>query len=84
MLSLGLALGLAISVQAQQPVQGSAAPDPGERMICKKEQETGSLIRSKKRCMTATEWERLASAGRFNAEDITDRNRGATCGVGPC
>jgi hypothetical protein len=41
---------------------------PAERKICRKEIETGSLIKGKKICMTARQWQKVADANREEME----------------
>lgn len=44
----------------------TAAPE--EKKICRKQIETGSLIKGKKICMTARQWQRIADANRDEIE----------------
>jgi len=39
----------------------------GEKLICRREAEIGSLIPRKKRCYTRAEWDAIATAARDNA-----------------
>ncbi|NNM78156.1 hypothetical protein HJG53_14755 [Sphingomonas sp. ID1715] len=39
-----------------------------ERKICRKQIETGSLIKGKKVCFTAKQWQKLADANREEVE----------------
>ena len=39
----------------------AAKRDPSDRWICKVERMTGSLTRSKRTCMKASEWDKLAN-----------------------
>lgn len=53
---------LGTSAIAQQPPKnasdsGEKAADSGDKMICKKFLETGSLVRGYKTCKTKREWE---------------------------
>jgi hypothetical protein len=41
---------------------------PAERKICRKDIETGSLIKGKKICYTAKQWQKLADANRDEIE----------------
>ncbi len=51
----------------QQAVRKTAAkPDRNDpnRMVCKREQQIGSLVRSKKICRTQAEWKELANQSK--------------------
>lgn len=52
---------LSTAAIAQQPKTGAdageRAADPGDKIICKKFLETGSLVRGYKTCKTKREWE---------------------------
>ncbi|PZQ61230.1 MAG: hypothetical protein DI544_06590 [Sphingomonas taxi] len=56
------ALLLAATVQTEQPKPVRDAPersaDANSKMICKRFNETGSLVRSYKTCKTKGEWQR--------------------------
>lgn len=59
---------------AAAPENASAAPpaapaeNPAEKKICRKDVETGSLIKGKKICMTAKQWQKLSDANRAEFE----------------
>ena len=54
-----------------------------DRMICRTEVETGSLIRNKKRCYTAEQWELIAMQHRNQALSIQENNAGrGSCPAG--
>jgi hypothetical protein len=44
------------------------AERPADRKICRKQIETGSLIKGKKVCFTAAQWQKMADAARDNLE----------------
>ena len=48
--------------------EAQPAEKPAERKICRKDIETGSLIKGKKICMTAKQWQKLADANRDEME----------------
>lgn len=50
--------------------QSENASKPKERVICKKVVDTGSLVKGKKKCMSATSWERLSDASRERAKEM--------------
>jgi hypothetical protein len=57
---------------ASAPESGTNAITPAERpeekKICRKQVETGSLIKGKKICFTAKQWQKLADANRAEVE----------------
>lgn len=71
-------------------LSGTAAATPGAvpaaadadavKMICKKQVETGSLVKSRKVCRTRAQWTRITEFQRDEARDNQDRNRGTLNG----
>jgi hypothetical protein len=73
--------GLAASVQAgdppQQQQQQNGAPsadqpkkpDPLDRVVCRTEEETGSLISRHRVCHTQREWNQLADDAKRSVDD---------------
>ena len=57
---------------ATAPGNSTAAEPPAtpteEKKICRKQIETGSLIKGKKICFTAKQWQRMADAARDDVE----------------
>jgi len=56
-----------------------AAPDatePKEKLICKREVPIGSLIASRKICLTKSQWEARAKDGNDQARKMVDDNAG--------
>jgi hypothetical protein len=51
--SMALILGLLLAVGGEAAVQPEQAADP---VICRSESETGSRLKSRKICMTKSEW----------------------------
>lgn len=68
------ALGLLI---AAAPADKKPPADPN-KVHCKSELETGSLVRRTKTCHTEAEWQRLAETGRHNTQEMQTSVRGAT------
>lgn len=67
----GVAVGLlATPVAAQTPAPAAphtatAAADPLDEVICKRTEETGSLVKKKKKtCATRRQWDALANKSR--------------------
>lgn len=55
---------------ATQPPQAQPAK---ERMICKMEEETGSLVRKHRTCLTAKQWATSQEEARKEAERLQTR-----------
>lgn len=72
---MSMLLMIAAIAAPQTPPATQAKPD-SERRICRKIVDTGSLVRGKRECRTAAEWNTLAGAARLNSEDIVQRNAG--------
>jgi hypothetical protein len=70
-----LLIAVALIVPQTAPVD--TAPPAKERRICRKIVDTGSLVRGKRECRTAAEWNNLANAARLGSEDIIQRNAGS-------
>lgn len=72
LLALGAACGLAASTanaQASSGSQAGATPsDDGQRLICRRIQDTGSLVRTQRQCFTRAEWDRIAETVRRGAQ----------------
>ena len=55
----------------------SAAPaavaDPGDKMVCRVEEETGSRVRAKRICKTARQWDQIARATKDSWRKSTNR-----------
>lgn len=73
-----LAASLAIAVSA--PVLAADGDKdqeaPKEKKICRTERVTGSLVASRRVCMTKAEWDQLAAETKKDVEDI-QRNGGS-------
>jgi hypothetical protein len=82
--SAGLLAMATPAIAGQSNQGGSATSQPraqnGERRICRSEVETGRLASRRRRCFTATEWDRMARAARENAEQEFDRQRTRSAG----
>lgn len=72
LLALGAACGLAASTanaQTSRASQPAAAPaGDAQRLICRRVQETGSLVRTLRQCFTRAEWDRIAEIARRGAQ----------------
>lgn len=53
------------SAQDKPAVQAAAPADPAAEMICRRVEETGQLVKKKKKvCHTRAEWDRIAAISR--------------------
>ena len=72
----GLAVFLATAAIASaqqssgQSGQNATQSDPNE-VICRRMQESGSLARRTRRCLTRAQWDRLAEQQRANSPGMT-------------
>lgn len=72
---MSILLLVAVLAGPQTP-PSDATPPQKERRICRKIVDTGSLVKGKRECRTAAEWNNLANAARLGSEDIIQRNAG--------
>ncbi len=64
---LELVTGLLLAA-APEASPSPVAEKPEEKKICRKQIETGSLIKGKKLCYTAKQWQQLADNARDEVE----------------
>jgi len=58
----------------------TAAPDPGEEIICRRDRATGSLTRVNRVCKTRNEWNGIHANTRDNMNDMQrNASGGAAC-----
>lgn len=67
LLQIVTGLLLAAAPGESQNTTASASP-PEQRKICRKQIETGSLIKGKKVCFTAKQWQKIADQNRDEIE----------------
>ena len=69
---LGLVTGLLLAAAPDAATTSETSPapaeQPAEKKICRREIETGSLIKGKKICYTAKQWQKLSDATRDEME----------------
>ena len=58
-----------------KPAKGSP-----EEVVCHREAPTGSLVPSKRICMTRAQWQAQADVARSQTQDMEDRGRVTSCG----
>lgn len=78
LLAVGCAALLSTSAFARDADAGKVMPN-GEKIICKRVEETGSLVKVKKTCYTRMQWDRIAEAARANGQRMqSDHASGIT------
>lgn len=65
---LDIVTGMLLASSPSPATNQPATEKQEERKICRREVETGSLIKGKKVCMTAKQWEKIADANRDELE----------------
>lgn len=68
---------LTIAVAGLVPGVSARAAEPKadtDKIICKKDVETGSLVRKKKRCFTKAEWARIDEANQAQGRYMQEHN----------
>lgn len=76
---LPILLTLALPQAAAPAAAPPAAPAAGkarDTIVCKRIAETGSLVRKRKICYSAHDWERIAWAARAGSQALQDGNMG--------
>lgn len=72
LLALGATCGLAASMANAQTSgggqPGAAQAGDSQRLICRRIQDTGSLVRTQRQCFTRAEWDRIAETARRGAQ----------------
>lgn len=71
-----LALALLADAAASPPSVTPPAPPANPektKLICRRDVETGSLVRATRRCYTREEWAKLAAQGNRDAQTMMDR-----------
>ncbi len=69
----GLADPSSTSAPAQQP-------DPNDRVICKEQEETGSLLPGKRICHTKGEWDQISHDSQQSLRNVLDNGTNMTSG----
>ena len=79
-LLLGVASAAFASEPAATPVAPAAATDNSQEIICRKDKETGSLVKTKKTCHSRAQWAYIDDTnqqfGRQIVQDGTSRPAG--------
>ena len=68
---LAVVTGLLLAGAPDSTPTNAVAPTekPEEKKICRRDVETGSLIKGKKICYTAKQWQKLSDANRDQLEN---------------
>lgn len=74
MAAIGPSLAVAAPAASAEPAVKPAFDD--EKLICRKQVETGSLVRGKRVCMTRAEWAKLGDAARDGGQYLIEQNEG--------
>lgn len=85
-MAAGAAPATASQAASAPPTAASTPAVPtGEKLICRKQIETGSLVRGKKTCMTRAEWAKVGDAARDGGQYLLEQNEGKpACQGGGC
>ena len=66
---------LALAAVAAPALPAASAPiEPADKIICKRQVETGTLAKVKKTCLTVREWQRLRDGSQELGQNLRDRN----------
>ncbi len=71
--------GLAQTTPAA-PTTPATAPDPMDQMVCRRDKETGSLVKAKKTCHTRRQWEYISETNQRFARQLQDDTRSRVSG----
>lgn len=55
------------------PTATTESPLDDTKLVCRKTLETGSLVRKKKQCFTALQWDRIAQQTRIGNQKVADQ-----------
>ena len=69
LLTLGAACALGGTTALAQSRSGQpGASSDSQRLICRRVQDTSSLVRTQRQCFTRAEWDRIAESARRGAQ----------------
>lgn len=78
LLALTTALLLAMAPADESKNTAMSADQPVAKRICRKQIETGSLVKGKRLCFTAKQWQKIADNNRDEIERVS--STGSTSG----
>jgi hypothetical protein len=70
-----LLLGVASAASAAEPVPAPPLADKSQEIVCRKEKETGSLVKSKKTCHSRAQWQYIDETNQSQARSMQDDMR---------
>jgi predicted transglutaminase-like cysteine proteinase len=73
-----LLLGSAAMAADPAPAAGAnpaTTIDPMQQMVCRRDKETGSLVKTKKTCHTRAQWAYIDDANQAFSRDMVDASR---------
>ena len=79
LLATGGALAPVSAIAKESELEGKVMPD-GEKILCRRVAETGSLVRKSKKCYTRAQWDRIAEAAKVNATRMQSDHTSAPAG----
>jgi hypothetical protein len=68
------------AAKAGETGTSSQAKPKKEKLICRRDVETGSLAVAKKQCFTQAEWNKISDAARVNSDYMVDKTQGRPTG----
>ena len=70
-----LLLGVASATSAAEPVAAPTLADKSQEIVCRKEKETGSLIKTKKTCHSRAQWQYIDETNQAQTRAMQDDMR---------
>lgn len=71
---------LVLGSEAEAQVDGLSSSTDRNKLVCKRHLDTGSIVRSTKRCFAKKDWDRIIDSQQRGArklvEELTDRGGG--------
>lgn len=68
------------AVPAPKPAAANTEIDPLDKIKCRREIETGSLVKAKKICHTMRQWNRISDDARADTDRLINRRGSSTAG----
>ncbi|OYY68921.1 MAG: hypothetical protein B7Y44_07675 [Sphingomonadales bacterium 28-55-16] len=80
LLATGAAIAPTAASSKEADLEGKVMPD-GEKILCRRVAETGSLVRKSKKCYTRAQWDRIAEAAKANATKMQSDHMSGPAGT---
>ena len=74
-ISIVIAAAIGTAAAAQQTVPTAPAADRSQEIVCRKEKETGSLVKSKKTCHSRAQWLYIDDTNQSFSRQMADDMR---------